>query len=332
MSKAGASEGEFERIARYFAPLAAGFPGALGLTDDAALLHPGPGRELVVSTDAQVEGVHFLPQADPALIAAKILRSSVSDLAAMGAEPLAYTLATFWTAAIDSAWLARFSQGLAVEQAALGLALMGGDTVKTSGPLSFSVTVFGAVPIGEAIRRNGARVGDLVAVTGTIGDAFLGLKLLREPAFAAAWGLSDGEADFLAARYWRPSPRLATMIALRGVASAALDVSDGLVADLEHIAATSGVGIELEPRAMPFSSGARKAIAHLSEIDLLTGGDDYEIALTISPKKAAILDEVAQASGVPITIVGRCVAGSGVRLCDEARGILPIPKTGFRHF
>ena len=325
-------ESEFDRIARYFAPLAARFPGALGLTDDAALLDPGAGCTLVVSTDAQVEGIHFLPAADPAQVAAKILRSSVSDLAAMGAEPLAYTLATFWTAAIDSAWLARFSQGLAYEQAALGIKLAGGDTVKTPGPLSFSVTVFGTVPKGQAIRRNGAEIGDLVAVTGTIGDAFLGLKLLREPRLAADWGLSDEEAAFLTERYWRPSPRLAPMVALRGAVSAALDVSDGLIADLGHIAATSGVGIALQAGAIPLSSAAQKAVTRLSLADLLTGGDDYEIALTISPKKAAILDEAARASGVPITIVGRCVAGSGVRVYDGAGQALPLGQTGFRHF
>lgn len=325
-------EGEFDRIARYFTPLAAGFPGALGLTDDAAVLNPDPGCELVVSTDAQVEGIHFLVDADPALVAAKILRCSVSDLAAMGAEPLAYTLATFWTAAIDSVWLARFSQSLAAEQAALGIKLAGGDTVKTPGPLSFSVTVFGTTPIGQAIRRKGAQIGDLVAVTGTIGDAFLGLKLLREPDLAALWRLSDEEATFLAARYWRPSPRVAPMVALRRAASAALDISDGLIADLGHIAATSGVGIALEAGAIPLSSAAQKAVTRLSLADLLTGGDDYEIALTISPKKAAILDEAARASGVPITIVGRCVAGSGVQVRDGAGQLLPIEQAGFRHF
>lgn len=325
-------EGEFDRIARYFAPLAAGFPGALGLTDDAALLDPGPGRQLVVSTDAQIEGVHFLSNADPALVAAKILRCSVSDLAAMGADPLAYTLATFWTSAIESAWLARFSQGLAVEQAGLGIALAGGDTVKTPGPLSFSVTVFGTVPTGAALRRNGAQVGDLVAVTGTIGDAVLGLRLLREPDLAADWGVSDAEAAFLATRYWRPSPRLTPMVALRGVASAALDISDGLIADLGHIATTSGVGIALDAAAIPLSPAAQKAVTRLALADLLTGGDDYEIALTISPKKAAILDEAARASGVPITIVGRCVAGSGVRVYDGAGQMLSLGQTGFRHF
>ncbi|MFY8106105.1 MAG: thiamine-phosphate kinase, partial [Elstera sp.] len=288
MNGAGGSEGEFDRIARYFAPLAASFPGALGLTDDAALLDPGPGRELVVSTDAQVEGIHFLPNADPALVAAKFLRCSVSDLAAMGAEPLAYTLATFWTSAIDSAWLARFSAGLAAEQAALGIQLAGGDTVKTPGPLSFSVTVFGSVPTGQAIRRNGARVGDLVAVTGTIGDALLGLRWLRG---VEAWVLSAEDTAFLTQRYWRPSPRLSTMVALRGSASAALDISDGLIADLGHIANASGVGIALEAARVPLSPAARRAVTGISLADLLTGGDDYEIALTISPKKAAILDE-----------------------------------------
>ncbi len=328
----GESESEFDRIARYFAPLAAGFPGALGLTDDAAVLDPGPGRELVVSTDAQVEGIHFLPDADPALVAAKILRCSVSDLAAMGAEPLAYTLATFWTAAIDSAWLARFSAGLAAEQAALGIQLAGGDTVKTPGPLSFSVTVFGSVPTGQAIRRTGARVGDLVAVTGTIGDALLGLRLLREPDLAAFWGLAEEDSPFLTERYWRPSPRLSTLVALRGSVSAALDISDGLIADLGHIATASGVGIEVEAARVPLSPAARAAVTGLSLVDLFTGGDDYEIALTISPKKAAILDEAARASGVPITIVGRCVARSGVRVCDGAGAILPVAQVGFRHF
>lgn len=324
--------GEFERIARYFAPLAAEFPGALGLTDDAALLDPGPGREMVVSTDAQIADVHFFGGGDPALIAAKILRSSVSDLAAMGAEPLAYTLATFWTEAVDSAWLARFSAGLAQEQATLGIVLAGGDTVKTPGPLSFSVTVFGTLPKGQAIRRSGARPGDLVAVTGTIGDAWLGYRLLRDPALVNDWGLAEWDIDALSERYWRPTPRCAVLARLRGGASAAIDVSDGLIADLGHIAATSGIGIELEAAAIPLSAAARKPVTGFSLIDLLTGGDDYEIALTISPQKAAMLDEAARASGVPITIVGRCIAGSGVRVRDGAGGLLPLTQTGFRHF
>lgn len=324
--------GEFERIARYFTPLTAGFPGALDLTDDAALLDPGPGRELVVSTDAQVADVHFFGGADPALIAAKILRCSVSDLAAMGAEPLAYTLATFWTDAIDSAWLARFSSGLALEQAALGIALAGGDTVKTAGPLSFSVTVFGSLPMGQAIRRKGAQAGDLVAVTGTIGDAWLGYRLLSEPSLINDWGLSEWDAADLTERYWRPSPRCETLALLRGHASAAVDVSDGLIADLGHIAQTSGVGIDLEAAAIPLSAAARRPVAGFSLVDLMTGGDDYEIALTISPQKAAMLDEAARASGVPITIVGRCTAGSGVRVRDRAGDILPVGQAGFRHF
>ncbi len=324
--------GEFERIARYFAPLAAGFTGALGLTDDAALLQPGPGQELVVSTDAQVAEVHFFGGADPALIAAKVLRSSVSDLAAMGADPLAYTLATFWTDVIDSAWLARFSSGLAQEQAALGLRLAGGDTVKTPGPLSFSVTVFGTLPQGQALQRSGAQPGDLVAVTGAIGDAWLGYRLLRDPTLVQEWGLSEWDAEDLTERYWRPTPRCAVMARLRGGASAAIDISDGLIADLGHIATTSGIGIELEATAIPLSAAARKPVAGFSLIDLLTGGDDYEIALTISPQKAAMLDEAARASGVPITIVGRCIAGSGVRVRDGAGAVLPTTRTGFRHF
>ncbi|MCK6442216.1 thiamine-phosphate kinase [Elstera cyanobacteriorum] len=324
--------GEFERIARYFAPLAAGFTGALGLTDDAALLDPGPGRELVVSTDAQVADVHFFGGADPALIAAKILRSSVSDLAAMGAEPLAYTLATFWTDAVDSAWLARFSTGLAREQAALGINLAGGDTVRTAGPLSFSVTVFGSVPKGQAIRRAGAQVGDLVAVTGTIGDAWLGYRLLSDPALINDWGLSEWDAADLTERYWRPSPRCDTLARLRGEASAAVDISDGLIADLGHIAQTSGVEIVLDAAAIPLSPAARRPVAGFSLADLVTGGDDYEIALTISPQKAAMLDEAARASGVPITIVGRCTAGAGVRMRDRAGNSLPIGQAGFRHF
>jgi len=264
---------EFALIARHFAPLAG--PGALGLGDDAALLDPPPGRQLVLAADAMVAGVHFLPDDPPETIGRKLLRVNLSDLAAMGAVPLGYLMTLALPRGLPDAWLAGFAAGLAADQLAFGITLLGGDTVGTDGPLTLSLTIIGHVAPGRALRRVGARPGDALCVSGTIGDGALGLRVLRD-------GLAD-QAGFLARRYRLPEPRLALGQALAGVAHAALDVSDGLVQDVGHLCRAAGCGAVIEAAAVPLSTAARALVdadpALLAVV--LTGGDDYELALAL---------------------------------------------------
>lgn len=318
---AAAALDEFGRIARFFAPLAAGFPGALGLTDDAALVAPGEGRELVVTTDALVADVHFRSQDPPDLIARKALRVNLSDLAAMGAVPICYTLATILPDACGEEWLAAFVRGLAADQAEFKIALAGGDSVRTPGPATLSITAIGAVETGRALRRSGARPGDRVYVSGTIGDGALGLAVL-------AGGLADDDFGTLAGRYLLPQPRLGLGRALIGRASAALDVSDGLVADLGHVAETSGVRIVIEAERVPLSPAARAARAadpRLMET-ILTGGDDYELAFT---SLEALPEAIA---GVSIACIGRVEAGTGVAVLDREGRQVTLSAGGYQHF
>jgi thiamine-monophosphate kinase len=321
---------EFALIARYFAPLAARTPGSLGLTDDAALIQVPTGRELVVSTDALVASVHFRLEDPPDLVARKALRVNLSDLAAMGAEPAGYTLAAMLPHDIAEGWIACFAAGLATDQAEFGIALLGGDTTATPGPLSLSVTVFGLVPAGRALLRRGARPGDLVAVSGTIGDGALGL----DAATGRLSGLAAEDAAFLVERYRLPQPRLGLGRALRGLASAALDLSDGLVADLGHIADLAGAGMRLEAARIPLSPAAQRALAAdpARQARILAGGDDYELALTISRENSTKLAEIAEAAAVPLTLIGEVVAGQGVRVVDDAGREIALGSGGYAHF
>ncbi|MBI3512538.1 MAG: thiamine-phosphate kinase, partial [Proteobacteria bacterium] len=287
---------EFARIARYFAPLAATFPGAYGLTDDAASFGLAPGEQAVITTDAVVAGVHFIGDEAPGLIARKALRVNLSDLAAKGARPLGYTLAAVLPQAIDDAWLEAFSAGLAADQAEFGIPLIGGDTVATPGPLTLSITALGAVT-GAMVRRAGARPGDRIYVSGTIGDAALGLAALR----GRLAHLGAVERAFLADRYQLPRPRLALGRALAPHASAALDVSDGLVGDLGHIAACSGVAAIIEQERVPVSAAAATALAAdpVARQAVLAGGDDYELLFTASQEKHDIIVRLASAAATP---------------------------------
>jgi thiamine-monophosphate kinase len=324
---------EFARIARFFAPLAAGFPGAFSLTDDAALIEPAQGEALVVTTDAVVAGVHFIGDEPPGLIARKALRVNLSDLAAKGARPLGYTLAAVLPAAIDDAWLAAFAAGLGADQAEFGISLIGGDTVATPGPLTLSITALGAVR-GAMLRRAGARPGDHVCVSGTIGDAALGLAALR----GRAAGLGAAERAFLVERYRLPVPRLRLGRAFAGLASAALDVSDGLVGDLAHLAACSAVGAVVERDRVPLSAAAAAAVASDPGAwqAILGGGDDYELLFTVPQEKHDIIGEVASAAGTPVTVIGAIVAageapaGSVVVRDRAGRDVTPA-VTGYRH-
>ncbi|HEV7370933.1 thiamine-phosphate kinase [Arenibaculum sp.] len=329
---AGDRLGEFDRIDRFFRPLAAGNPASLGLTDDAALLALAPDRELVVTTDALVEGVHFLPGDPPADVAVKALGVNVSDLAAMAADPLGYTLALAMPRGCDDAWLEAFAGGLAEAQRLFAIALLGGDSVATPGPLVISVTAMGTVPKGRALRRGTARAGDAVFVTGTFGDAALGLLVLQgrlDPGPAAAAELAD--------RYRRPRPRLAAVPLLRAVASAGLDVSDGLVADLGHLCAASGLAAEIAMERVPLSAAARAAVGLRPDLRTLplVGGDDYEIVFTADAAREGEIAALARDAGVDVTRIGGMVeAGSaaGVRVLDPSGAPVPLAGRGWVHF
>lgn len=298
--------GEFELIARYFAPLARGFPGAYGLRDDAAVIAPAPAHELVVKTDAIVEDVHFLPTDAPDLVARKALRVNLSDLAAKGAVLRAYMLDLMLPMRIDEAWVAAFARGLAQDQAEYGVHLIGGDTDSTPGPVAIAITAFGEVLHGCMIRRGGARAGDGIFVTGTIGDAALGIEVLRG-------ALPDAEADvgeFLVDRYRLPRPRVAFGQQLVEIATAAIDISDGLLADLRHVCEVSGVAAVVDASCVPLSAAARRVLAMRSGYirAVLTGGDDYEILFTAPPAAGTRLSELSRALDVPVTAIGRVEA------------------------
>jgi thiamine-monophosphate kinase len=318
--------GEFDLIRKYFAPLAAGFSGALDLEDDAATYAVPDGHELVLTADALVEGRHYLAS-DPAdLIARKMLRVNLSDLAAKGAKPVGYLMTTALGPDIDEAWIAKFVAGLAADQQEYGIALMGGDTVATPGPTTLSVTALGLVPTGRAMRRKGAKPGDRLFVSGTIGDGILGLKVLR----AGLLDLGSQHRAALADRYHLPQPRMALGAALLsgGAVTAAMDVSDGLVADAGHIAAASHCGLILRADRVPLSPAAQEALAE--DLDLLpvllSGGDDYEILFTAGP------GFTAPASGVPIVEIGEVVSGSGVKVLDRDGAEIPMKVGGWQHF
>ena len=327
--------GEFEVIGRYFAPLASRFPGALGLTDDAAILSHGDGRELAVTSDALVAGVHFLSEDTAADIAAKALRVNLSDLAAMGAEPLAYTVALALTADIDEDWLAAFSASLGADQQEFGIVLAGGDTVSTPGPLSISICAFGTVSAGAALKRSGAKPGDAIFVSGTVGDGALGLAVLK----GELTGLSGTVAASLVERYRRPRPRCALGPRLIGVATAAIDVSDGLVADLGHICKASGVSASIEADRVPLSEAAREALTRDSDLlaRVLGGGDDYEILFSAAATDEAAVQAAGEAAGVPVTRIGTVVeAAAGdvgaVSTVDADGRVFTLEAVGFRHF
>jgi len=327
--------GEFELIARYFAPLARAFPGAYGLLDDAAVISPAFEHELVVKTDTIVGDIDFLRD-DPAnLVARKGLRVNLSDLAAKGAVPRAYLLDLVLPTTVEEAWIAAFAAGLAHDQTEYGIHLIGGDMSSTSGPITIAVTALGEAPIGRIIRRGGAQADDAVFVTGTIGDAALGLSILR----AALPALDAVSGAFLVDRYRLPEPRVALGPQLIGIATAGLDVSDGLVADLRHICTVSRLSAVIEASSVPLSRAARVAIAGDPErlATALTGGDDYEILFTAPPAAAVRLRELSRSFGVPITPIGRMTALSGgdqprVVVLDNLGRPLSFASEGWTHF
>jgi thiamine-monophosphate kinase len=316
---------EFALIARHFRPLAG--DGALDLGDDAALLTPPAGQQLVLAADALVEGVHFLPDDPPGMIARKLLRVNLSDLAAMGAAPLGYLMTTAFTRGTPDSWIADFVSGLAEDQQRFGITVLGGDTVATPGPACFSLTIIGTVPPGQALHRRGARIGDEVWVSGSIGDGALGLRVLQGKLAADAEG-------HLARRYRLPEPRLALGQALRGVARAAMDVSDGVVQDLGHLCRAAECGAEIMADAAPLSVAARAALAADAALLplILTGGDDYELLFAAAPEDADAVRTASAASGVPVVRIGRFIAGEGVVVRDASGAAITLPQGGWSHF
>jgi thiamine-monophosphate kinase len=322
------ASGEDSLIARYFKPLATD-PGTFGLSDDAAVLRASA-DDLVVTTDAVVEGVHFLPDDPPDTIARKALRVNLSDLAAKGAVPAGFVL-TLALRVQDDAWLSSFARALGEDAAAFACPLFGGDTVSTPGPLMISITAFGRVPPGEMVRRLGAQAGDRVVVTGTIGDAALGLAVLK----GRALDLDEAGRDELIARYRVPQPRNALALVVREHASAAMDVSDGLAGDLIKLCAVSGVSAEIDLAAIPLSQPAAALLQReLVDIEtLVAGGDDYEILCTVPAARFDAFIRGAQTAGVAVSAIGTVVAGpSAPRFLDAQGGEVALSRLSYSHF
>lgn len=317
---------EFAWISR-LVPLTQGDPQALGLLDDAAVIPGRPGHDLVVSKDAMVEGVHFPAGERPDVVARRMLRTSLSDLAAKAAEPFGYFLMTAWPD--DRTWTDReaFIRGLAEDGEAFRVALLGGDTVRTPGPLALSATVLGWCPTGQTILRSGARVGDSAMVLGAIGDGLLGLMATR--------GEVRDPGGYLAAHYRMPTPLLALREALRAFAHASADVSDGLVADAGHVAHASGVRVVLDLACLPLSPNAAAWCAfqpdeRAARVALATGGDDYAVICAVAPDEEAELSRNVAAQGVLAARVGRFEAGEGVAVSLGARSVT-VRRPGWRH-
>ena len=320
--------GEDDLIARYFKPLATD-PGALGLTDDAAVLNGG-GDDLVVTTDAIVEGVHFLGNDPSDTVARKALRVNLSDLAAKGATPAGFVL-TLALREVNEKWLAPFARGLGEDAAAFQCPLLGGDTVSTPGPLTISITAFGRVPPGRMIRRATAQPGDRIVVSGTIGDAALGLALLTGKASANDAAVREA----LIGRYRVPQPRVGLAKAVQDHARAAMDVSDGLAGDLAKLCAASGVSAVIDAGSIPFSAAARDLVAQ-GKADLsalVSGGDDYEILCTVPEDRIDGFAQAAREAGVAVTSIGTIIAGNtATRWLDAEGREIALPRLSYSHF
>jgi thiamine-monophosphate kinase len=319
-------------IARYFRPLAT-HPGAFGLGDDAAAVTPPVGCDVVLTTDGVIGGVHFFADDPPENIGRKALRLNLSDLAAKGAKPIGFLLSLALPSGTGEAWLAAFAAGLGDDAVHYGCPLLGGDTDHTPGPISVSIAAFGAVPHGHMVRRSTAKVGDCVVVTGTIGDAALGVKLRRDRSLAKRWRLTDAMIEHLEQRYLLPQPRNALAEAILHHAAAAMDVSDGLAGDLAKLCRASSVAAEIDVSRVPLSDAARTAISAAPELleTVLTGGDDYEIILTLAPEKLPAFRAAAKAVGVAVGEIGRVQDGQGVRFHQDGKA-LTFARPSYSHF
>ena len=326
---------EDELIATYFAPLAG--PGAFGLRDDAAILAQKPGHDIVATKDMLIAGVHFFTDDPPGAVARKALRVNLSDLAAKGAEPsgflLGLALPEDWTAH----WFAGFAQGLGEDAAAYKCSLLGGDTVKSAGPLIVSITAFGTIPTQRMVARAGVAAGDRIFVTGTVGDAALGLKFRLDVAQDTEWThcVSQADAAYLAGRYLLPRPRLCLRAALRAHAHAAMDISDGFAGDLTKMLRLTGMTAEVMTADVPLSDAARNILREAPSLleTILTGGDDYEILCAVPPSQSAAFEARADAAGILVHLIGTARPGNGPPLFKDAEGqSLVFAQTSFRHF
>ena len=325
-----AASGEDALIARYFKPVATD-PGAFGLGDDAAILKE-VGQDIVVTTDAIVEGVHFLPDDPPDTVARKALRVNLSDLAAKGADPAGFVL-TLALRTADDAWLTAFARGLGSDAGLFGCPLLGGDTVATPGPLMISITAFGRVPVGKMVQRSGAKPGDRIVVTGTIGDAALGLDIRKGGAAAAV--LADDAAAMLVGRYRVPQPRNALAQAVRDHAGAAMDVSDGLAGDLAKLCAASGVSAIIDAPSIPLSAPAATLLARgaVGIPAIVSGGDDYEILGAVPENRFEAFAQAAVRAAVPVASIGTVIAGTSVpKFLDGQGREIPLPRLSYSHF
>ena len=332
MDRKESTSGEDSLIARYFRPLASD-PGAFALGDDAAILK-AMGEDIVVTTDAIVEGVHFLPGDPPDTVAQKALRVNLSDLAAKGAAPAGFVL-TLALRAADDAWLEPFARGLGADSSQFGCPLLGGDTVSTPGPAMISITAFGRVAAGKMVHRSGAEPGDRVVVTGTIGDAMLGLDVLKGGAAAAILADDAAAREMLVGRYRVPQPRNALAQAIRDHAHAAMDVSDGLAGDLAKLCAASGVSAVIDVPGIPLSAAAATVLARRAAgiETLVSGGDDYEILCAIPEDGFDAFAAAAAIAGVAVSSIGTVIAGRAApRFLDAQGRELPLPRLSYSHF
>jgi thiamine-monophosphate kinase len=316
-------------IARFFKPLAT-HPGALALSDDAAFLAPPPGSDLVLKTDAIVGGVHFFSDDAAQAIASKALRVNLSDLAAKGARPLGFLVSLALPKEIDEEWLASFAEGLRGDSVLFGCPLFGGDTDRTPGPITISIAMLGSVPKGTMVRRAGAKPGDRVFVSGTLGDAALGLMIRN----GKQWKLNEAQRQHLVSRYLLPQPRNALAEAVRSHASAAMDISDGLVGDFAKLCRASGVGADIKVERVPLSDAAKAVIAADSPMleSVLTGGDDYEIICSVPKAKCASFGAAAKAANIAVTEIGEIKTGEGARFLAADGQALAFKRTSYSHF
>ncbi len=331
----GGAPGEFEIIARFLAPLADDFAGARGLLDDAAFLETNDAGGLVVTMDTLVAGVHFRVEDRPEHVAHKALAVNISDLAAKGAEPLVYLLSLSLPGVSDADWLEAFASGLRTAQETFGCQLAGGDTVSTPGPLTLTITAIGRTEAEGMVLRSGAAIGESIYVTGTIGDAALGLKLLQDTSLAHRLRLDESDAAYLKSRYWIPQPRLAAISLLRDFATAAMDISDGLVGDLAKLCRASNVGAAVQSSAVPTSDAAARALRAEPDLleALLTGGDDYEILATVSARKSQEFERACRNADLSVMEIGQIVeTEAGVSIQGGDGQLLNLSQSSFDHF
>lgn len=316
-------------IARFFKPIA-DHPGAFGLSDDAAAIAPPPGCDLVLTTDAIVAGVHFFPDDPPGQLARKALRVNLSDLAAKGAKPFGFLLSLGLPKETGDAWLSSFAKGLDADARDYGCPLLGGDTDRTPGPMTISVMMLGTLPHGTMVKRSGAQPGDILLVTGTIGDAALGVQLRR----GAAWKVGLAEREYLLSRYLLPQPRNALAEAVRLHASAAMDISDGLAGDAAKLCRVSGVAADIDAGKVPLSDAARAVIAADPALfeTALSGGDDYEILCAVSRARLGEIRSAAEVAQVSLTEIGSVRAGNGARFLRADGAALEFARPSYSHF